>query len=312
MGSVGNSLYGRGSSDMLAAIAGYIVALRSVRALGGPAIDVEVHSVSNEELGGNGTLAVLQRTRIPDWVVIGEPTGNRLSESTLGFHHFTVEIAGASSHMSSIAPGESAIERLPSVLLALGRARVTLGRWIRDSTGFESYDASPLAVGMVSGGRVPAVPPAVCFLDGVAYSAPGVGADEVEALLVSELAGSGDVRVCMRRMSFSGNGQSRDRGLFDSVAASWSAYGRQPILEGFPSPCDLRHYSSLGSAGLVFGPGELSVAHAADERVSTDALSEFTSTFAHFMLNPGPRDGHAQPLTKGMNCLTDDFTRMST
>jgi acetylornithine deacetylase len=281
-------IYGRGASDMLAAVAGYVMALRAVKAASCPAVNVEFHSVPSEELGGNGTLAVLERAGTPDWVVIGEPTGNRLCESTLGFHHFTVEVEGQSAHMASVDPSGAAIEKLPKVLSALAAVRADLGRRIAASAGFTDYRENPLAIGMIRGGSVPAVPPARCVLDATAFSSPTDTRDDVLGLLRHHLADVPGTSVRIRRMSFPGNAPSPDRGLVEAVTLARTGQQAATQLTGFASPCDLRHYTSRGAAGVVYGPGDLSVAHAADERVSIEALTEFTTSLARLIAQPPP------------------------
>lgn len=281
-------LYGRGASDMLAAVAGYTFALSAVRAIGDPAIDVEVHSVSNEELGGNGTLALLEQRALPEWVIIGEPTANAVCESTLGFHHFRVEVYGNSSHMAEVQPGSTSIERLVDVLPALDRVRIGLRARITAAPGFSDYGDNPLSIGMVSAGRVPAVPPPVCVLEGTAYSAPSDSAEDVAELLHRELAHIGAIRLSMRPLSFPGNGACSATGLVEGLQMASTDAGVKTTRRGFSSPSDLRHYARRGSESVVFGPGRLDSAHAPNEHVEIPMLLGFSASIANFILEPGP------------------------
>ena len=54
-------------------------------------------------------------------------------------------------------------------------------------------------------------------------------------------------------------------------AAFVRAMGREPILSGFPAGCDLPHLTRHGGIpGLVFGPGNCTIAHGSNEWVSLD------------------------------------------
>jgi acetylornithine deacetylase len=280
------TIFGRGASDMLGALAAYAIAVSIVAELGGPAMNVEVHSVPDEELGGNGTLSLLEAVRAPEYVLIGEPTSLAVSEATLGFHHFVLEVAGRRNHMAENDTGEAAIELLAHAVRRIASIRPLLADSIRSTLGFAEYRSNPLAIGRIAGGTDPAVPPVRAVLEGAAFSAPGAGSEVIAAHLLTALDADLRDRSRLRfsRMSFPGNTPATDESLALAMAACLSDTGVEPVRRGFPSPCDLRLYSAYGSAGVVCGPGDLTRAHAPDEQLDISHLITYTKAIARLLL----------------------------
>lgn len=282
-------IVGRGASDMLGALAAFAVAVDVTAALGGPSMNVEVHSVPDEELGGNGTLQLLEGAPVPDYVLIGEPNGLQISEATLGFHHFVLDVTGRRSHMAGVHGADSSVEELARAIGRLSLARADLANAIRSSVGFEGYASNPLAIAKVRGGTDPAVPPVTATLEGVAFSAPGWSRDQVADHLLLRLDASLRARSSLRfsGMSFEGNSSSSDDRLPVELARALRDSGVAPRRAGFPSPCDLRLYRAYGSLGVVCGPGDLSVAHGPGEYLDIDRLVTYTKTLVRLLIRFG-------------------------
>ncbi len=232
------AVFGRGASDMLGALAAYTVAVRAALRLGGPSVNLEVHSVPDEELGGNGTLALLAAHPAPEYVLIGEPTSMRICEATLGFHHFVLDVEGRRTHMAESSGADSAIERAAAALTAVATTRHVLADRIRSSPGFAGYDSNPLAIGKIIGGSDAAVPPLSCQVEGVAFSAPAMSTGDVRELLAAVLRERGPEQVVPRltRMSFPGNPPSTDRRLSNALSVSLRSTGGRPEWTGSPVP----------------------------------------------------------------------------
>jgi acetylornithine deacetylase len=279
----GNRLYGRGASDMLGALAAFAVSVDAVMQLDGPAANIEVHCVPGEELGGNGTLALLSCGPVPDYVIIGEPTELVIAEATLGFHHFIIESTGRRVHMAE-ALGDGAIERAAHIILSAEGARAVLADDIRTTDGFESYSGNPLTFGRITAGTDAAVPPVTCRLEGAALCAPGTNREQVLRTLGECINAAGDGgTVGLSAMSFAGNAPCRKTGLAEALERALRKTGVTVVRSGFPSPCDLRLYTTFGSSGVVCGPGALAQAHAPDEHLCVEALITYTRTLGHFL-----------------------------
>ena len=102
-------LYGRGSGDMKAGIAAYVVAFEAIRKLGlQPAAPVYLQSVVEEECTGNGALACLHRGYRADAAVIPEPFNETILSAQVGVMWLQVEVLGRPAHVLNAAQGVNA------------------------------------------------------------------------------------------------------------------------------------------------------------------------------------------------------------
>src|SRR4030081_188161 len=66
-----------------------------------PLGDIVFHLVSDEEVVGNGTREIVERTDAGDGTLAGEPTELRLCAAEGGLVHFRIEVEGVEAHAST-------------------------------------------------------------------------------------------------------------------------------------------------------------------------------------------------------------------
>lgn len=280
-----NKFYGRGSTDMLGGVVGMLFCLKHI--LGSstkPKTNLLFHSVSDEEIGGNGTLRCLIKGPKPDWVVIAEPTGSSVCTSSLGFHHFSIKCIGTSVHMSQSQPGQNAIDNALEAYKRITSLRQFFSKLISSTLGFERLKINPIICGRIMGGKDPAVPAEFCILEGVVFSSPLQTASDVKKILERTLYDSPIINtsLTMTSMSFSG-AISDDKLITETLIEAGKLLNYNIVTEGFPSPCDMRLYTSHGVPTSIFGPGYLSNAHSANESLDRNELIKFCKIFTIFL-----------------------------
>ena len=103
-------LYGRGSCDMKAGLAGMAIALVALkRRVTRPRGRVLFAACVDEEETGIGTQAAIKAGLKADWAVIGEPTELQTIRAAKGNCYFEVEVSGRAAHAGSPERGASAI-----------------------------------------------------------------------------------------------------------------------------------------------------------------------------------------------------------
>ncbi len=284
---IGDRIYGRGATDMLGGVAGLLFSLRHV--LGnslGPRLNIVFHSVADEEIGGNGTLKCLINGPKADWALIAEPTGLTISQSSLGFHHFRAKSWGTPVHMSQASEGQSAIDVVVEVHNRLNGLRTKLKQIIANEPGFRKSNVNPLVTGRVAGGQDPAVPAEQCNLEGVLFSSPRQTRQEIKNLLDEILVSDPPLNasISLTNMSFDG-ANSSDRTIPDALIQAGKSLNTSLAESGFPSPCDMRLYTVTGTPTTIFGPGNLTEAHAPNEFLLRDELFVFSQIIAAFIAN---------------------------
>jgi acetylornithine deacetylase len=280
----GDTLYGRGASDMKAGMVAAVEAFGRI-AEGGREFPGEVVlvAVSGEEDGGSGTLAAIRRGWTGEFVIISEPTagtdGPQIVVAHGGALTFTIEVEGRAAHAAVRREGVSALDHLYTVCEALR----SLEKELNAAESNERMTALglpyPTTVGIVRGGEW-----ASNVMDSItAEVRVGVTIDETipqavarfERSLRSAIAGDPwldvhPIGITLTGARFGSSSISADHPLVAAVSdAAQSVTGTAPARIGVPYGCDMALWTRVGgAAALVYGPGDLSWAHAVDERVS--------------------------------------------
>ena len=277
----GGQLYGRGACDMKGGIASILGAARALRdsgaltRLGGELI---VALVPSEEDGGQGTLAAIRAGATGDMAVITEPTNLELVVAHAGAITFRLTVPGRAAHASRRTEGVSALANLQTLIAALEADEAQRNAAETEPLMTALGMPYPTMVGKVSGGAW-----ASTVMDrleaegryGVRLGqTPDEAADELRACIRSACEADPFLREHPAVVEITGArfGSSRVPGDHPLPAALASAAraitGVEPPRIGVPYGCDMRLFIGVGDTPcVVYGPGDVRLAHGADERV---------------------------------------------
>jgi acetylornithine deacetylase len=265
-------LYGLGSADTKGAIAAALQAIADRSAAGRPIENTAFLFSGDEECGNTILRFFLEsgRARGIERVVVCEPTGCRV-----GVRHRGIGAA----HGVATSPGghSSRADLMPAPIATLARAAAAIHDWGRErrAEGPRGFEGLCLNVAAIDGGIAFNVVPTRATLT-VSFR-PWPGADvlalhrDVEERARAAAAPDPiDWKIAVANPPFA----SRDVGAF------------APLLgERAGAPVDLQFwteaalFSAAGIDAVVFGPGEIAQAHAADEFVHTAQLEEARDVF---------------------------------
>lgn len=289
---VGDLLYGRGSCDMHGGLVTHLLALDALDAVGVALRgDLTISSTVGEEDGGVGALATILRGYRADAVLITEPTRLALVTAQGGSLVFRLTVPGKSAHAAVRDEGVSALEAfLPlfQELQAFERIRnVTLRHPLYDHLA----NKVPINIGVVRAGVWASTVPESLVAEGRIGLLPGeeVGAfkAQVAALLAATAARDPWLREHPPRLEWFG-GQfapaetPRDAPITQAVArAHQRVTGAPPAIEGVPYGADMRLFTLIGGMPCVmYGAGDVTVAHHADEHIAIPDLLTAAKTIA--------------------------------
>lgn len=259
----GDRFFARGSCDAKGSTVAALMAMTCIAELGVASAPVQLHSVVDEEPGGNGTLAIvreLQNERPPQLAVTMEPTGLDILLGHRGMLWYRIVCVGRQGH-GSTGDGINAIVDAAAVVSSLERAH----------RAFDTGQPQPptINVGVIDGGTEAYTTAARCVIELTARYAPGerdtVDAAVRDALAEARVAGEVSIEFCR---DFDGAASpASDPTVIATVEAI-----RQRIPDAqvatLPATCDMRHYRNiLGVPSVIFGPGALATAHGPDEYV---------------------------------------------
>jgi acetylornithine deacetylase len=286
----GDVLYGRGACDDKGPVVAWLLALRALDHFGIHLLgDLETHIVIEEEVGGNGALALVLEGRRADGVVVLEPSELNIHPAGRGALWFRIDIEGRSTHMAYILEGVNAAKEAMKVIQALERYEQRL---IEDSRGnpmFERYEQPVMVnVGMVHSGDWPATVPAQATIEGGVGFLPNRNLETVRRELVDAiLDGTGDwVRdhhqASFMRLHNEAYQLEADHPLVDALVRSSVDAGVEPEVCGMVASCDARLYYHRGDMpSVVFGPGSARHAHSRDEQIRVDDILRAAESLVH-------------------------------
>jgi acetylornithine deacetylase len=276
----GGTVSGRGTCDMKAGVAAALGALAAVRSAGiRLQRPVAMHAVVGEEDGGLGAWATLRRGHTGDACVITEPTAGSIVTRNAGALTFRLEVPGRAAHGAMRDQGRSAVERFAELHTEL-----------RVLEAERQVDADPELFGTrypfgLSIGRVEAGDWASSVPDNlVAEGRYGVRLDEsVEAArtafhdrVAAFSARHPDlppVRVSWVGGSFASGRLPAGHDLLGRTRAAVADAGGGILPErALAAGSDLRLYAAAGIPTVLYGPGDLRLAHGPGEAVAVADL----------------------------------------
>jgi acetylornithine deacetylase len=278
-------LYGRGACDMkggVAAILGAVRALDEAGDLDNLTGEVVVALVPSEEDGGQGTLAAIRAGVAGDLAVITEPSNLDVVVAHAGAITFRLTVPGRAAHASQRREGVSALDKLFVLVQALEADEARRNAAETDPLMTALGLPYPTIVGIVQGGAWASTVLDRVVADGrygVRLGQTPAGAEtELREAIAAACAGDEFLRDRPATVEITGGRFGSARvpsdhalpvGLADVIEAET---GRRPALLGEPYGADMRLFVDTGTPCVIFGPGDVRVAHSADEFVPLDEV----------------------------------------
>ena len=292
---VDGAVIGRGSCDMKAGLVENLFALEALRRLGlRPDGRVIVESVISEEDGGAGTLACLVRGYRADAAIITEPTRLAVMAAQGGSLVFRLHVPGRSAHGCARDEGVSAIEKFSYLHAALLEFEAKRNRELTHPLYAAIANKIPISIGVVHGGSWASSVPESLYAEGRAGLVPGEDLDAFAAEFVAVIDAAADADPWLREHRpkvewFSGQFApaeiDHDAPLVRFVlGAHEAATGETGKIEGATYGADMRHFIHAGDIPCVmYGAGDVRVAHFTNESVNIEDIKTVTRTIAHFI-----------------------------
>ena len=274
----GGVFYGLGSADTKGAIAAILSALDLIAQAGGRPRDVLVVFSGDEERTSSCMRWIVDAPTLLDGIthaVVCEPTGCRLGTRHRGILALEVERVGTGAHSSRA-------DQLPAPVGELACAGAAIYEWgrARRNAGPEGFAGMCTNIAGITGGGVFNIVPARASLRASVRPPPGVELGRVREellALVSAAAPAATSRVLISNPPFSTRDLPSFRPLFGELVD-------HPIDLGFWTEAAL--LAERGIDAVVFGPGDIGVAHAANEHVSGADLVTARNVFRAMLGGP--------------------------
>jgi acetylornithine deacetylase len=293
-------VYGRGAVDMKGGLVCALFAAKAIRDAGVRLRGrLSVASVVGEEDGGTGTLATILRGHSADGAVVVEPTELAVIPAQAGSLMFRLVVPGLSAHGCVREEGVSAVERFLPLFTALRqleaeRCGVAVGA--AEAAGdphaplFARYRLPwPIEVGTLRAGDWASSVPDKLVAEGrlgVAVGEEPAAARRAFAEAIARAAAA-DPWLAEHPPTVEWWGGRFDPAVTDPtdplvsavVDAAMAVTGEALPIEGVTYGADMRLLVNVGGIPTVlFGPGDVRVAHMADEFVPIAQLRTAAET----------------------------------
>lgn len=274
---VDDRLYGRGACDMKAGLAAALIAAKTVgqssdRLEG----DLLVEAVIDEEGPGKGTKQTLERGLVADNAIVCEPTSLKVATASKGEFDIEIKVVGKAAHSSVPEKGVNAIYKTVDIVQEIRRYAESL----KDSQRRHPLlDYPTISVDIIEGGSSPWVIPESCRIVVDRRTLPGERRESVREeidLLIERLKMKDpDLVVSMNEIQCDLASEiSRDERIVKTISEEYeSVTGLPAEISGLTGTTDARFLiNDLHIPAVIFGPGDLALAHRPDEYVP---LSEY-------------------------------------
>jgi acetylornithine deacetylase/succinyl-diaminopimelate desuccinylase len=289
-------ILGRGAVDMkgaVAAMAAAVVTLHKLQIL--EKGKVTFAAVIDEEMESLGAEALINSGVTADGAIVGEPTGNQIAIGHKGLEWLEVEFAGKATHGGTPKKGINAISAAARFVRRVEEELVPSFQTRRHPV----LGVPTINMGTIHGGDQPSTVAARCTIQldrrWVPAETIALVFGELESILARVRAAMPGLMTQLRRvpggMATMVHGPLEIAADHPLVLAAQKArveiYGESGELTAFPAWTDAALLSREAKIPcLVCGPGDLSLAHSAEESIAIveveEAIKLYVSTAIHF------------------------------
>jgi acetylornithine deacetylase len=288
-------IHGLGSTDAKGCLVTYLGALRILDAAGiRLRRSVMAQSVVDEEMGGAGALACVERGYRAPIALVGEPSELRVCPASRGAYSFTMTVTGRKAHPGSPWHGVNAVEK---ALLCIEALRAMQERLDRER--MHPFWA-PLPMGHVwnlmavnTGPNMRAIPDH-CEVMVSAGAVAGEDAGMIRGFVHEAIASAvaSDPWLTEHPPEIAWTGLQMDATATDPnhpaiarMVEAGTSLGLDPGPPvAFSAGTDGRHLANLGGVPCInFGPGDIGICHSPRESLPTDDLIAGATWVALFL-----------------------------
>jgi acetylornithine deacetylase len=267
--ATGSNLAGRGACDTKAFIACALTAAE--RALPKLTKPIMLVFTADEELGCIGAKKLVEAgTALTRRAIIGEPTSLRPIRANKGYCLAEVEVRGKEGHSAYPETGTSAIFGAARLLTKLEHFSKTVLRVTTDAKFVPPF--ATLNVGLMNGGKAKNVIPGLARFTLEWRPLPAQPVNEVlkavEALIADCVAEDPTFVATVRPLRMDRGFDTHAEADVVSFLEQRSGKRSDSVAFGTEGP----QLSALGAVPVVFGPGDITVAHQTGEFVPVDEL----------------------------------------
>jgi acetylornithine deacetylase/succinyl-diaminopimelate desuccinylase family protein len=280
-----NRMFGRGSCDTKAGMAGMMMALKHISQSDPPPTDIWVTTTIDEEYSFQGIQHLAAQGIRADGAVIAEPTQLDTIITHKGCVRWKVTTHGRSAHSAKPQLGINAISKMMKLIQAI-EARILPSY---ETKRHPLLGPPTMNIGMVKGGIQVNLVPEYCEIQIDRRTLPGENAADILAdfqEVVNELTRQDPEFRAVIETPFLEDSYletSPSAAIVEVTEAVCQAVIGRSQLEGVPYATNASKLSRIGIPSLVIGPGNIDQAHTAVEFVDIDQVMQAAEIYLGIM-----------------------------
>lgn len=281
-------IYGRGATDMKSGIAAMCAAsaIASDRLTSAPSRQIIIAAVTDEEYASMGMRALVASGITAEAAIITEPTRLAINPAHRGFIWIEITFTGRAAHGSRYDIGIDAIRHAGLVLAELDK----LDAEVFPLKKHPLLGRGSLHASAIEGGSGLSTYPDRCVLTVERRTLPGDSAetslkeirDACDRVRATHPALSAEIRLIESQLP---SDVSVDAPVVSMLREAMQAEGCKVVVEGMSAWTDAAILNEAGIPAICFGPGDISLAHAAEEFVSIDEIERATAVLSRMAQN---------------------------
>jgi len=277
-----DNMHGRGACDMKGPLAGMIT---TVKALVDSGVklrgDILISAVVDEEYESIGTKRLIQEYR-SDAVIVGEPTNLQTAIAHKGFVWLEIETRGKAAHGSVPEKGIDAIAKMAKIISRLSTLEESYAKKRHNLVGFPKIHTS-----MIQGGSEWSIVPDFCRLRLERRTVPSETSsmvmDELDQIL-DELSREDPMLSTKIKKIFEGSPMeiAASEAIVEKLQLAVREIKKsEPKIVGAPYWADAALFvNNAAIPACLFGPGDISLAHSADEFIKISEVVDSAKIYA--------------------------------
>ena len=277
----GNKLHGRGACDTKGSVAAMFRAIENVAGRKKRPSETEIVFVGlmDEECNQTGSRAFAKLQMKADLALVGEPTRCKVVTAHKGDLWLRLIATGKAAHGARPELGRNAVHSLAQCIDAIETDYAALLRKRRHPV----LGHATINTGTIRGGAQPNIVPDHCEADLDRRTLPGETFAKIRSELLGVLARRGLKAKLIDVKGYTCPALETDPGLPWVRDFMRSAQQKKPL--GVDYYCDAANLAGAGIPTVVWGPGDISQAHTADEWITIEQLERGTDMLTRFLLS---------------------------
>lgn len=288
-------IYGRGTSDMKGGIAAMVMAAKALKAEGVPLKGSLVISASpDEEIGGAAGVGYIVKEGYAkgDMCIVSEPSEvDKICVAHKGALWLQIDTIGKSCHGSTPHLGINAIEKMAKIIIELDeKLKPRLRDRVTKVPMSEVAKMATLTVGTIQGGIKTNIVPDRCTITIDRRLIPeekiSEAREEIESFIEKIRKDDPDLKFQIKEIIYADAAYTSEEAEVTGrlSKAIEEVIGRKPTITGMTAFTDMRLLNTIMPT-IIYGPGSLAKAHAADEYIEVESLITATKVFALMALD---------------------------